>query len=272
MNISWIGAGKMTHSFLTGFSNLQNEVTHHLSTAHPEKLKEWHTEFKFIEHTHNRECVEHADMIILAVKPQQLKAVLEEIGPFIPKHALILSLAAAVDLALLETWLKRSLKVGRLMPNTAVAIRKGSIAFSVNANWDDNEIQDTINLFTNVGSVYRMDESLINPFIASSGSGIAFVYALLDAFTQASIHQGFSPKQASKITLETFQAAVLMAKESQTPLAQLISNVCSKGGTTIEGIAVLNNADLTGLFDETFEATLQKAKALNDAFKNTSSD
>ena len=267
MNISWIGAGKMTHSFLTGFSSLQNELIHHISTAHPEKLKEWHHKYRFIEHDNNRDCVKQADLIILAVKPQQLKAVLEEIAPAIPSQALILSLAAAVDLSLLQTWLKRPLKVGRLMPNTAVSICRGSIAFSVNDHWNDHDIQRTIELFSKVGTVYHMDESMINPFIASSGSGIAFVYALLEAFTQASIHQGFTPEQASMITLETFQAAVMMAEESQTPLPELISNVCSKGGTTIEGISVLNNADLTRLFDETFEATLQKAKALNDAFK-----
>lgn len=268
MNISWIGAGKMTHSFLTGFSSIQNELIHHISTAHPEKLKDWHHEFKFIEHANNRDCVKHADMVILAVKPQQLKAVLEEIAPAIPSQAIVLSLAAAVDLSLLQTWIHRPLKLGRIMPNTAVAIGKGSIAFSVNEHWNDNEVKSTIEFFSHVGTVYPMDESMINPFIVSSGSGIAFVYALIEAFTQASIHQGFSKEQALMITLETFQAAVMMAKDSQTPLAELISNVCSKGGTTIEGITVLNDADLTGIFDKTFEATLLRAKALNDAFKN----
>lgn len=270
MNIAWIGAGKMTYAFLKGFSSVpSSEFIHHISTAHPEKFNEWHQEFNFIQHPTNRDCVKHADVIILAVKPQILKAVIEDLRSVVPSHALVVSIAAAVDLSLLHTWFNRPIKLARLMPNTAVAIRKGSMALSGSQYLNEDDLQTLEQLFKPLGSLYRLDESLMNAFIASSGSGIAFVYSLMDAFIQASIQQGLNPDQAQSISLETFQAALMMAQASKRPISNLIDDVCSKGGTTIEGINVLNQTDLVNLFNQTFKATIQKAEALNDGFKSS---
>jgi pyrroline-5-carboxylate reductase len=122
---------------------------------------------------------------------------------------------------------------------------------------------DVINaFFTHFGQVLKIDESLMNAFIASSGSGIAYVYAMMDAVISESQSLGFSDHEAKALVLKTFEAAVLMAIKSPLSLEALISQVASKGGTTEAGLATLQT-DLQRLIHDTFDATLIKAKELS---------
>lgn len=262
MKIAWIGAGRMTQAFLTGFQTSEPSFDHHVSTRTVEKLKDLKHLFHVQVHTTNVECVKAANIVVLAIKPQQMQSVLSEIKNSISKETLVISIAAALSIKQLETWLEKPTKILRLMPNTAVALKQGSMAYAVNNYVESTDVQVFHQVFSPLGNLHAMDESKINAFIASSGSGIAFVYHLLDAFISAGAQQGFSHEEATQLSYETFEAALAMAKASKMSLSDLIDQVCSKGGTTIEGIQVLKNANLVEVFNQTFSATIQRSVAL----------
>lgn len=263
MKIAWIGAGRMTQAFLEGLKAFQ-DLEHHVSTRSFDKLQALQSRYPIHIHASNQACVLGADLVVLAVKPQQMQAVVEDLQASLPPKAIVVSLAAALSLSQLEAWVPYPIKLARIMPNTAVALRQGSLALCFNTHIEALDLELIHSVFSKVGHVYPIDENLMNPFIATSGSGIAFAYAILDGFIQASVQAGMSQSDAQSLVLETFNAALKMTAASNQPLSSLIDQVCSKGGTTIEGIQVLKNADLVNLFNETFKATIRRAQELSD--------
>lgn len=266
LKISFIGAGRMTQSFLQGLSVSDDFLNWDimLSNRSFSKLETLQTLYPIRITQDNRECVRDADIVILAVKPQQLQDVIVEIRDEIQEHTLIISLAAAITLDQLSAWFNKPVKLIRFMPNTAVAIHLGSIAVCPSPIVSETEIQEILRLFKPLGSLYRLDENLIDAFIAASGSGIAFVYFLIDIFTKNAIAKGLPENDAKVLCLETFQAAVSMAKSQDLELSDLIDQVCSKGGTTIEGIKTLQASDLEVILNTTFEATMNRSKELSE--------
>ena len=149
------------------------------------------------------------------------------------------------------------------MPNTAIALGIGSIAICTNKNMNDRELGLVKNLFKACGSLIDLDESKFELFIAASGSGIAFVYQIMESYVQVLKELGLDEKQAKALIMDTFFAASSMAKINPD-LDDLMNRVASKGGTTIEGLNVLRASHLEDILMDMCQKTIQRSKQLSE--------
>lgn len=266
MKISFIGAGKMTHAFCEGLALTDFFLKHTVTISNPsvQKLNDLIDKYPITITHNNLDCVQGMDIIVLAIKPQQLFSVCEEIKGNIGQDTLIVSLAAGVSLNQLEQWLNYS-KIVRLMPNTAIAKNSGTMA-CVSNKLNQSEIDTIIDLFKPLGNIYVIDESQMNAYIAANGSGIAFVYEFMRVFTKQAIEAGLDASMAQSIVQNTFSAASLMVDDTVN-LQDLIDQVTSKAGTTIEGINILRQSDLETIIHDTFKATIKRAEEISKQFE-----
>ncbi len=262
MQISWIGAGNMTKAFLEGFKG-KYDLVHHVSSRRSESLDKLREDYHFVAERNNVNCVKNADIVVLAVKPQQLHDVCLEIKDYVPEDAFVISIAVGISLELLESWLGRNHKLIRMMPTTAVSIKKGSIALCCNQKINTSDLQKIHSTFESVALLTPIQESDMNVFVSNSGSGIAFVYRLMAAFVKASMDNGIEELDAKALVAQTFVAAAEMAKANDIDLDLLIKNVSSKNGTTVEGLAILDQS-IDQLILDTFEATQNRAAEIQD--------
>ena len=266
MKISFIGAGKMTHAFCEGLSHTDFFTEHQVTISNSSlgKLEELKSLYPITVTQSNVECIKHADLIVLAIKPQQLYSVTQEIKSYLNKDTIIVSLAAGVTLSQCEKWLNHS-KIIRLMPNTAIAKNSGAIACTT-LNCTQEEIDTIVDLIQPLGNIYIIDESKMNAYIAANGSGIAFVYELMRVFTKQAIEFGLDESIAQSVVQNAFSAASQMVDDT-LDIQLLINQVTSKAGTTIEGINVLRQSELESILHRTFDATIHRAKEISQSYE-----
>ena len=262
MKISFIGAGNMTQAFLEGLDDAFFE--HEIWVSNRSQLKLDRLDDANITKTlDNHKAVKDADILILAIKPQQMFDLFEEIRSDIKGSAIIISLAAGLSMNQLEQWLFPEAKLIRFMPNTAIALGIGSIAICNNQNLDITELSLVKDLFKTCGSLIDLDENEFELFIAASGSGIAFVYQIMESYVQVLKTLGLDETQAKKLIMDTFFAASSMAKINPN-LDDLMNRVASKGGTTIEGLNVLRASHLEDILMDMCQKTIQRSKQLSE--------
>ena len=262
MKISFIGAGNMTHAFLKGLDRSFFEHEIWVSNRSQGKLDRI-SDLNIHLTLDNHKAVKDADILILAIKPQQMFDLLEEIRSDIHESTIIISLAAGLSIKQLEQWLYPEVKLIRFMPNTAIALGIGSIAICTNKNMNDRELGLVKNLFKACGSLIDLDESKFELFIAASGSGIAFVYQIMESYVQVLRELGLDEAQAKALIIDTFLAAGSMAKINPD-LEDLMNRVASKGGTTIEGLNVLRTSHLEDILMDMCQKTIQRSRQLSE--------
>ena len=179
------------------------------------------------------------DVLVLAVKPQQMK---EAVAPLLGKlgQALVISIAAGLDMAALSRWLGGHRKIVRCMPNTPALVGAGITGLcalpAVNA--EEKAVADRV--LRAVGStVWLDDEARMDSVTAISGSGPAYVFLFIEALQQAASELGLSPEQARQLAIETVQGAATLAAQSSETAAVLRERVTSKGGTTEAALNVM---------------------------------
>lgn len=262
MKISFIGAGNMTQAFLKGLHD-SPFFDHEIWVSNRNQTK-----LDLIKHPKikctldNHEAVKDADLIMLAIKPQQMHALLDDIRNDINPHSIVISLAAGLSIQQLETWLFPGVKLIRFMPNTAISLGIGSIAICKNLNIDDSDLTIVKELFQTCGRLIDLNETQFEVFIAASGSGIAFVYQLMASYAQVIETLGVDKEQARAMVIDTFFAASSMAKNNPD-LEDLMKRVASIGGTTIEGLNVLRQPILNDLLSEACQRTIERSHQLS---------
>ncbi len=172
------------------------------------------------------------DILLLAVKPQQMK---EAVAPFVAKlgNALVISIAAGLDMAALSRWLGGHRRIVRCMPNTPALIGAGITGLCALPEVSSDERAAADRVLKAVGTtVWIDDEAKIDGVTAISGSGPAYVFLFIEALQQAAAELGFSAEQGRQLAIETVQGAAALAAQSTEPASTLHERVTSKGGTT----------------------------------------
>ncbi len=266
MKISFIGAGKMTHAFCEGLAQCDffNEHQVTISNTSQGKLDELISLYPITITQNNIECIKGADLIILAIKPQQYTSVIKEVKEYVGENTIIISLAAGISLAQCEKWFDHK-KIIRFMPNTGIAKNSGAIACTT-LNCLQEELDTVVELFQPLGNIYIIDESHMNAYIAANGSGIAFVYELMRVFTKQAILFGLDESIAQSVVKNAFSAASQMVDDT-TNIQSMIDQVTSKAGTTIEGINVLRESELESIIHKTFQATIHRAEEISQSYE-----
>ncbi|MDH3371146.1 MAG: pyrroline-5-carboxylate reductase, partial [Gammaproteobacteria bacterium] len=210
----------------------------------------------------------HANILVLAVKPQVLAEVAMELATAVQKKKpLVISIAAGVRLADLDRWLGGGLAIVRSMPNTAALIGSGAAGLFANARVNEAMRNQAESILRAVGvTVWLNDESLMDVVTALSGSGPAYFFLIMEALEQASIESGLDAKQARLLTLETAYGAAKMALEGHEEPSQLRRRVTSPGGTTEQAVKVLENGNIRSLFRQAMQAAVNRSREIADLF------
>lgn len=203
-----------------------------------------------------------ADIILLAVKPQDFETLAEQIKPFLHQEQLILSIMAGVTISTLTHKLQTP-KVVRAMPNLPAQIGMGMTVFTCTPAVDRKELFIIQNLLNATGkSIYVEEEGLLNAATAVSGSGPAYVYYFMQAMIDKAVEMGFSKAEAEIMVNQTFMGAVHLHNQYDLTCHEWINRVASKGGTTEAALQSFTKNYLQPHISEGLEAALQRAVQL----------
>ncbi len=203
----------------------------------------------------NREAAAAADIIVVAVKPHVVHAVLEEIRDALHDGQILVSVAAAVSLAAIEKAVR--VPVFRAMPNLPSAIGKGATAIATRSP----DPARVVNLFERVGSVELVDETALHAVTALSGSGPAYAYLVIEALAAGGMKQGLKRGVALRLAAQTLLGAAAMAIETGPHPAELRDRVVTPGGTTIAGLHELEKSGVRGALMSAVEAGARRSEA-----------
>ena len=253
--IGFVGAGNMGQSIIGGLIGAgyspDNLFASTRTEAKSEKLR---NQFKIKTFKNNEELVDHCDIVILAVKPQDLYDVVEPIAKSFMDSHLVISLAAGINLITLQKWLPDVRDLVRVMPNTAIKNAQAVIGYTLGSR--AGSIQSTVeDLFSPLGVVFHAEEGeAFQALTVSSSSGIGFVFELMQYWQHWIEDYGFSEKEAREMTIQTFLGATEMAaQESNTDLEELQAKVVSKKGVTHAGLTAMRELEIEGLLRMSFE-------------------
>lgn len=203
-----------------------------------------------------------AQLVVLGVKPYQIADVLTEIREELPKEAVVVSMAAGIELATMQEKLPEHKNRIRTMPNTPALVGKGVTGLASAASASADAIEAARALFETVGEVVEVREDQINALSAVSGSGPAWLMFIVEKWEEVARSQGFTPEQAAAMVRSTLiGAAELLAKTGEEP-AVLRKKVTSPGGTTEKIIETLEKAELEKLFAQALESAVKRAEEI----------
>ncbi|ANF32445.1 pyrroline-5-carboxylate reductase [Leifsonia xyli] len=210
----------------------------------------------------NRLAVDGAQVVLVAVKPAMVRDLLAEIADSLAPETVVVSVAAGVTAATMESLLPDSVSVVRAMPNTPAVVGQAVTGVSAGSRTDPSDLDVVRALFETVGEVVEVPESQLDALSTISGSGPAYVFLLMEALTEAAVQKGFTPEQAATLVNGTFLGASQLLVSSGEDPAELRRRVTSPNGTTERAIAVLTDADLPALFARATDAALARAREL----------
>lgn len=203
-----------------------------------------------------------ADVLVLAVKPQIMGTVLDAVAEGIRDDLVVLSIAAGISTSFILSHLKRPARVIRAMPNAAAMVGMSATALCKAGTADDSDMDKALEIFSAVGTAVAVDEKLINPVTALASSGLAYIFVIMEALTDAGVRMGMDRPTARNLTVQTLMGAAAMAASGDPAFSELKDRITSPGGTTIVGLQVLERAGLRGTLMDVVEAATRRAEEL----------
>lgn len=191
--------------------------------------------------TGNAEAVAGADVILLVVKPQDVPALLDEIGAAVQAQAIVVSLAAGIRTEQIEAALPDGVAVVRAMPNTPALVGEGMFGISAGSNCSSSQIETVVALLEAGGEVVVVDEEHQDAVTAVSGSGPAYVFYLAEAMIAGGVAQGLDEQTARKLATQTILGSAKLLAESEDTARELRRRVTSPGGTTHAAITTFDD-------------------------------
>jgi pyrroline-5-carboxylate reductase len=210
----------------------------------------------------NREVVEASDLLLLAVKPQNMDEVLADIAPAVTSRHLIVSIAAGVTLGRLATALGSDRRLVRVMPNTPCLVGASASGYALGAAITPDDVALVERLLNVVGIAFRLPEHLLDAVTGLSGSGPAFVYAVVEALSDGGVRVGLPRDVATALAAQTVLGAARMILETKLHTGVLKDQVASPGGTTIAGLHALERGGLRAALMDAVEAATLRSQEL----------
>ncbi|BDZ74226.1 MULTISPECIES: pyrroline-5-carboxylate reductase [Methylophaga] len=263
--IAFIGGGNMARSLIGGLISNDFAADYiHVSDANTEALDNLTSRYSVKTFTDNLAAIADADVVILAVKPQQLQSVIRQISPAWQQDKLLISIAAGIRLDDITRWLDfEQAAIVRAMPNTPSLVQAGATALCANNYVTSAQHELAESMLRAVGlALWISDEKQMDAVTALSGSGPAYFFLVLEALQTAGMELGLPEETARLLALETSFGAAKMALESDESACVLRQRVTSPGGTTERALDVFEEGDLRGLFSKALTAAAQRADEL----------
>lgn len=266
--IAFVGGGNMANSIIgglvaTGFAPGEIVACDPLQ----DNLDRLKTDYGVAITSDNASGVKNAGTVVLAVKPQVMKAVCESLRENLAHKPLVISIAAGVPAARLAEWLGEDLALVRCMPNTPALVQAGASGLFANPHCSPAQKQTAEQIMSAVGIVeWLNDEKLIDAVTAVSGSGPAYFFLFMEAMIAAGVDQGLSRDTATNLAIQSCLGAGLLAKDSDVDVAELRRRVSSPGGTTLKAIESFEQADLRATVARAMRACADRAEEMANEF------
>lgn len=264
--IGFIGAGQMATALARGMIEAGLTEGERLAASDPSaEARE-----AFMQATgariamNNVELAAQADVVFLAVKPQQLPAVLAELQGKVDGDTLVVSIAAGIRLAALTEGLGGEARVVRVMPNTPCLVGLGASAFCLGPTATEQDAALVEAALGAVGTVFRLEEKLLDAVTGLSGSGPAFVYLMIEALSDGGVRMGLPRAVATALAAQTLRGAAELVLSTGEHPGQLKDRVTSPGGTTIAGLQALEARGLRGALIAGVQAATERSIELAD--------
>ncbi|GAB7182411.1 pyrroline-5-carboxylate reductase [Kitasatospora sp. Ki12] len=260
--IAFLGTGKIGEALLSGLLRAGKDPADVLVTARrPERAAELAARYGVVAAS-NAEAAKLADTLILAVKPQDMGTLLEELAPHVGADRLVISAAAGVPTAWFEERLAAGTPVVRVMPNTPVLVDEGMSVISGGSHATEEHLVRAEEIFSSVGKALRLPESQQDAATALSGSGPAYFYFLVEAMTDAGILLGLPRQVAHDLIVQSAIGASVMLRDSGEHPVKLREAVTSPAGTTIAAIRELENHGVRAALLGALEAARDRSREL----------
>jgi pyrroline-5-carboxylate reductase len=272
MSITFIGGGNMASSLIGGMLARGHAASEfHVVEPMPEQRSKLAARFPGVGVASGMTAaaVAGAAVVVLAVKPQQMRDAAHALAPYLapPAAPVVVSIAAGIRLADLGRWLAGAPRLVRAMPNTPALIGKGiSGAFAAPGVDDAGRALAAEVLEAGGELVWVASERMLDAVTGVSGSGPAYVFYFLEALEEAARDLGFGPEDARRLAYATFAGAVALAQGSDAAPATLRAQVTSKGGTTERALATMDTGGVKATIIAAVTAAAERARELGDAF------
>jgi len=267
LTIGFLGAGKMATALAKGFLHAglvtpkQLIASDVIEAAGSSFAKETGAKTT----NSNADVAKFAEVLILAVKPDQVPGALADIRDHITERHLLISIAAGVTLARLEAGLGTDARLIRVMPNTPALVGASATGFALGKSATLADAELAKKLFSAVGVAFQVKESLLDAVTGLSGSGPAYVYLFIESLSDGGVAAGLPRDIATKLAAQTVLGAARMVLETGQHPGALKDMVTSPGGTTIEGLHELEKGKLRGTVMSAVRAATEKSKKLGQS-------
>ena len=259
--VAILGCGKIGESLLAGLlsSGTSDLVVTSRRSERVAELAERHG----VEATlSNADAVSGADIVVLAVKPQDFEGLLEEIRGAITKEQTVLSVAAAIPTAFIERRLGPEVPVVRAMPNAPATVHEGIAGLCAGAHAAEEDVARAQDVLGHLGPVVRVAETYMDAVTAVSGSGPAYFALLAEAMIEAGILLGLAREISTQLVVQTMLGTAVLLRDEQMHPVELREAVTSPGGTTIRAIHELEQAGVRAAFLNAIQAAMERSREL----------
>jgi pyrroline-5-carboxylate reductase len=262
--IAVVGGGKMGGALVGGMiaGGLVNPDAVTVSDTDEARRREISRDYGVAATADNREAVRSADVILLAVKPQNMAEVLAKLAGAVPSAALVISIAAGISTAYIEEGLRQQIRVVRVMPNMPALIGEGAAALSPGVHADEADLALARHIFASVGITVDVKEELMDAVTGLSGSGPGYAFLIIEAFTDAGVKMGLTRETSLRLISQSLLGAAKLCLKGEKQPAELRAMVTSPGGTTLAGLKVLEERKLREALMETVEAATKRSAEL----------
>lgn len=262
--IGFIGGGKMGGVLIQGIISRKLAAKSDVIVSDKDKMrlddlkKQWGVKTT----GDNHEAVKSSDIVVLAVKPQNMAEILEEIKDDLNKNTIVISIAAGITIKFISAHLKKGISIIRVMPNTPALCGEGATALSMGPGVAEKDLALAKAIFEAVGLTVVVTEDLINAVTGLSGSGPAYGFVVIEALADAGVLMGLSRDLALKLAAQTILGAAKLCLTTDKHPAELKDMVTSPAGTTIAALRILEEGGLRATLMAAVEAAVFRAGEL----------
>jgi pyrroline-5-carboxylate reductase len=267
--LTFIGGGNMAGSLIGGLiTDGWDPARIRVADTSTQRLEQLEQQFSIKTTTSNTDAIDQADIMVLAVKPQVIKSVAQELADIVAQQQpLVISIAAGIPASALDNWLGKYTAIVRAMPNTPAMVQSGATALYANANVNEDQRSIAESILRAVGVVIWVDdEAQMDAVTALSGSGPAYFFLFMEALQMAGQELGLPKDTARLLVLQTAFGAAKMALESNEDAATLRHQVTSPGGTTEHAIRTFQEGALEALVSKALLAAATRSRELAAEF------
>jgi pyrroline-5-carboxylate reductase len=262
--IGFVGCGNMGEALVKGLveANVVEGAALMAADTRADRLAELDRRYGIRVAKDNIELVRESDVVVMAVKPQIMTPVLKEIAASLSRRQLVISLAAGVATATIRTAVGKDIRLIRVMPNTPALVLEGATAIAKAEGLEAGDLETAQEIFGAVGKVVVLDEDLMDAVTGLSGSGPAYVAVVIESLADGGVKMGLDRATAMILATQTVLGAAKLLLETGLHPGSLKDMVSSPGGTSITGIAALEEGGIRTTFIKAVERATLRSREL----------